>query len=210
MHAIPSLQTIPVLGVTAQVAVPLHARVLQVSLVHVMAVPTHVPATQVSVWVHMLPSLQGAVVGVLEQVAVPLHVRVLQVSLVHVMVVPTQVPVLLHLSVCVQAMPSSQSAPVLGVTVHVDVPLHARVLQVSLAHVTVVPAQTPAVHLSPYVQAMPSLHAVVSGAVGFVQAPVPMTHTPATWHWSLGVQALVQQTPPAQMLLSQSPLAMHA
>jgi hypothetical protein len=47
VQALPSLQA-PILGVTVQVAVPLHVRVLQVSLVHVTAVPVQVPFEQAS------------------------------------------------------------------------------------------------------------------------------------------------------------------
>jgi hypothetical protein len=98
VHAMPSLQA-AVVKVTAQVGVPLHDRVLQVSLVHVIGVPVQVPALQVSVWVHAMPSLQAAVVKVTAQVGVPLHDRALQVSLVHVSAVPAQTPLPLQRSV---------------------------------------------------------------------------------------------------------------
>src|SRR6185295_19275439 len=35
-----------------------------------------------------------------------------------------------------------------------------------------------------FVHALPSLHAVPSGAAGFEHAPVAGSQTPATWHWS--------------------------
>ena len=38
------------------------------------------------------------------------------------------------------------------------------------------------------VHALPSLHDVPSGAVGFEQAPVVGLHTPTAWHLSLAVQ----------------------
>ena len=47
--------------------------------------------------------------------------------------------------------------------------------------------QTPVWHVSVCVQALPSLHEVPSGALGFVQVPVAGLHVPATWHCSLAV-----------------------
>jgi len=38
------------------------------------------------------------------------------------------------------------------------------------------------------VQALPSVHVEPLDFVGFEQTPVPVLHTPATWHWSSGVQ----------------------
>ena len=49
------------------------------------------------------------------------------------------------------------------------------------------PVHTPAWHVSVCVHRLPSLHAVPFGAAGFEQAPVPGSHVPATWHWSLAV-----------------------
>src|SRR5256885_783004 len=51
-------------------------------------------------------------------------------------------------------------------------------------HVTAVPAQTPAWHVSPVVHALPSLQAVPLAATGFEQAPVAGSQVPAGWHWS--------------------------
>src|SRR5204863_2203686 len=45
-----------------------------------------------------------------------------------------------------------------------------------------VPAQLPPWQESPVVQALPSLQAVPSGALGLVQLPVAGLHVPATWH----------------------------
>jgi hypothetical protein len=50
------------------------------------------------------------------------------------------------------------------------------------------PPQLPAEQTSPAVHWLPSLHAVPSGANGFEQLPVPGSHAPATWHWSLAAQ----------------------
>jgi len=60
---------------------------------------------------------------------------------------PTHVP-LVHTSVCVHALPSLQELPLSGVTVHVLVPLHVRVLHVSLVQVIDVPPHVPVVHTS--------------------------------------------------------------
>src|SRR5437763_287673 len=86
VQASPSSQLVPVSGVTVQLDVPLQVRVLHVSEVQVMAVPTHCPLLlQVSSNVQALASLHAApVLGVTVQLAVPLQVRVLHVSEVHV------------------------------------------------------------------------------------------------------------------------------
>src|SRR6266571_6368688 len=95
-QALPSSHAAPVLGVTVQLAVPLQVRVLHVSEVQVMAVPTHCPLLlQVSSNVQALASLHAApVLGVTVQLAVPLQVRVLHVSEVHVTAVLWQTPAL--------------------------------------------------------------------------------------------------------------------
>src|SRR5207248_5175639 len=48
--------------------------------------------------------------------------------------------------------------------------------------------QTPAWHVSPPVQVLPSSQAVPSGAGGLEQTPVTGSRVPATWHGSSGVQ----------------------
>src|SRR6266478_3866688 len=61
VQALPSSQLVPVSGVTAQLDVPLQVRVLHVSEVQVMAVPTHCPLlSQVSLNVQVLPSSHAA------------------------------------------------------------------------------------------------------------------------------------------------------
>src|SRR5947207_446422 len=111
-QASPSSQLVPVSGVTVQLAVPLQVRVLHVSEVQVMAVPTHWPLpSQVSLKEQASPSSQLVpVLGVTVQLAVPLQVRVLHVSEVHVTAVLLQTPAS-QLSM-VQAFPSWQSATV--------------------------------------------------------------------------------------------------
>src|SRR5439155_13836728 len=48
--------------------------------------------------------------------------------------------------------------------------------------------QLPLWQVSVCVQALPSLHAVPSIAVGLEQLPVAGSHVPAVWHWSRAVQ----------------------
>jgi hypothetical protein len=81
------------------------------------------------------------------------------------------------------------------------------------AHETgLAPVQTPAMQVSVCVHAFMSLQPVPFVAVGLVHAPVPVMQTPAVWHWSLATQGLMllQQKPPAQTLVLQSLLVMHA
>src|SRR5436189_82736 len=78
-----SLQPVPVLGVTVQLAVPLQVRVLHVSEVHVTAVLWQTPASQLSM-VQAFPSLQAATVeqGVQRAMAVLRQTPALQESMV--------------------------------------------------------------------------------------------------------------------------------
>jgi hypothetical protein len=55
---------------------------------------------------------------------------------------------------------------------------------------TGIPTQPPDWHVSPDVQMLASVHVVPSAAVGLEQRPVPVSQTPATWHWSLAVQTV--------------------
>src|SRR3989441_551144 len=77
-QASPSSQLVPVSGVTVQLDVPLQVRVLHVSEVQVIVVPTHCPPpAQVSLKVQALPSSQaGAVGGVTGELGVALQRRV--------------------------------------------------------------------------------------------------------------------------------------
>src|SRR2546427_291684 len=94
VQASPSLQLVPVSGVTVQLEVPLQVRVLHWSEVQVSAVPTHCPLpSQVSLKEQASPSLQLVPVsGVTVQLDVPLQVRVLHWSEVQVSAVPTHCP----------------------------------------------------------------------------------------------------------------------
>lgn len=73
VQALPSLQA-EVVNATAQVAVPLHVRVLQVSLVQVMAVPAQTPfPLQRSVCVQATPSSQAVLLPTLAQTPPAAH-----------------------------------------------------------------------------------------------------------------------------------------
>jgi len=50
------------------------------------------------------------------------------------------------------------------------------------------PVQVPAWQVSSCVHRLPSLHGVLSAAVGFEHAPVAGLHMPAVWHWSEALQ----------------------
>src|SRR2546428_1737408 len=216
VQALPSSQLVPVSGVTVQLDVPSQVRVLHWSEVQVIVVPTHCPPpSQVSLKVQALPSSQLVPAsGVTVQLDVPLQVRVLHVSEVQVIVVPTHCPLPSQVSLNVQVLPSSHAAPVLGVTVQLDVPLQVRVLHVSEVHVTAVLWQTPAVQESGG-QAVPS---VQSAAVeqGVQPAMAILSQTPASQvsvvqaFWSLQSLAVEQGVQPAIAVLRQAPAAPQA
>jgi hypothetical protein len=50
------------------------------------------------------------------------------------------------------------------------------------------PAHVPAWQRSCRVHALPSMHAVPFGFIGFEQTPLAGSHVPASWHWSLATQ----------------------
>src|SRR5438552_2103828 len=185
VQELPSSQLVPVSGVTVQLAVPLQVRVLHWSEVQMLAVPTHCPPlVQVSLNEQALPSSQLAPVsGATVQLAVPLQVRVLHWSEVQVIAVPTHCPSLVQVSLNEQALPSSQAAPVSGVTVQLAVPLQVRVLHWSEVHVMAVPTHwPPLLHVSLNEQVLPSSHAApVLGVT--VQLAVPLQVR--VLHWSL-------------------------
>src|SRR5438552_1132645 len=211
VQELPSSQLVPVNGVTVQLAVPLQVRVLHWSEVQVRAVPTHCPPlVQVSLNEQSLPSSQLVPVsGVTVQLAVPLQVRVLHWSEVQVMAVPTHCPPLVQVSLNEQALPSSHAAPVLGVTVQLDVPLQVRVLHVSEVHVTAVLWQMPASQVST-VQAFPSLQ-LAAVEQGVQPAMRVLWQTPETQEsvvqafWSPQSAAVVQGVQPSIGVLSQTP-----
>src|SRR6266481_1215329 len=212
VQALPSSQLVPVSGATAQLAVPLQVRVLHWSDVQVIVVPTHCPPpSQVSLKVQALPSSQLVPVsGVTVQLDVPLQVRVLHVSEVQVMAVPTHCPLLLQVSLNVQVLPSSHAAPVLGVTVQLDVPLQVRVLHVSEVQVMAVLWQTPASQVS-MVQAFWSLQSLAAEQ-GVQPAIAVLWQTPASQvsvvqaFWSLQSLAVEQSVQPAMAVPPHCPL----
>src|SRR5437764_2078446 len=148
------------------------------------ALPTQVPFWQVSAAVQALPSSHAApVLGVTVQLAVPLQVCVLHWSEVQVIAVPTHSPPLVQVSLKVHALPSSHAAPVLGVTVQLDVPLQVRVLHWSEVQVIAVPTHWPLPsQVSLKEQASPSSHGAPSALAGFEHSPVAGLHMPASWH----------------------------
>ncbi len=207
VQALPSSQLVPVSGVTVQLDVPSQVRVLHWSEVQVIVVPTHCPPpSQVSLKVQALPSSQLVPVsGVTAQLDVPLQVRVLHVSEVQVMAVPTHCPLPSQVSLNVQVLPSSHAAPVLGVTVQLDVPLQVRVLHVSEVHVMAVLWQTSASQVS-MVQAFPSLQSATVEH-GVQPARAVLWQTPASQEsvvqafWSLQSATVEQGVQPARAVL---------
>src|SRR5882724_10263927 len=106
---------------------------------------------------------------------------------------PMQAPAS-QVSVCVQALPSSQGAP-LGLAGLLQMPVaglqapaawhwSAAVQATGLA-----PTQAPAWRVSVCVQALPSLHGAPLGLAGLLQMPDAGLQAPAVWHWSAAVQA---------------------
>src|SRR5207244_10276321 len=137
------------------------------------------PPSQVSLAVQALASSQLVPVsGVTAQLEVPSQVRVLHVSEVQMMAMPTLCPLPSQVSLNVQVLPSSQAAPVLGVTVQLDVPLQVRVLHVSEVQVMAVLWQTPASQVS-MVQAFPSLQSATVGS-GVQPAIAVLSQPPAS------------------------------
>jgi hypothetical protein len=178
----------------------------------------HTPAWQESVWVQALLSVQGSpsILAVSEHDPFAgLHVAMWHWSeAVHITgFAPTQAPIWQE-SVWVQALLSVQGSPFI-LTVFEHVPfagLHVAMWHWSEAvHVTgFAPTQAPIWQESVCVHAFPSLQPKPFAAVGLVHAPVTVMQTPAVWHWSLAVQALAQQKPPAHALVLQSLLAKQA
>jgi hypothetical protein len=153
-----------------------------------------VPAWHVSVFVQALLSLHDAPLAFAGLEHRP--VAMLQVpaswhwsGAAHVTgLAPVQVPAW-HVSVCVQALLSLHDAPLAFAGLeHRPV----AVLQVpaswhwsGTAHATgLLPAHTPAWHMSICVQALLSLHVVPLALLGNEQTPLTGLQEPAVWHWS--------------------------
>src|SRR5205823_19048 len=227
VQALPSSPAAPVMGVTVQLDVPLQVRVLHVSEVHVMAVPTHSPLLeQVSLYVQALPSSHVApVFGVTVQLAVPLQVRVLHASEVHVTAVlwqtpasqvstvqafPSLPPLAVQVSVQVAGVPSWQAPASLGLAVQAALSLQVGAVEACVVQATAVLWQTPASQES-VVQAFPSLQSatVVQGVqpaiAVFWQTP-PEQESVVQAFWSLQSAAVEQSVQPARAVPAHCPL----
>src|SRR5947208_3510266 len=108
------------------------------------------------------------------QASSPVQAFVLPWAEVQVIAAPTHWPPPVQVSLTVQALPSSHAAPVLGVTVQLDVPLQVWVLHWSEVQVIAVPTHWPLPsQVSLKEQASPSSQLVpVSGVT--VQLAVPL------------------------------------
>src|SRR2546425_536491 len=104
---------------------------------------------------------------------------------------PTQMPAS-QASVCVQASPSSQGAPLglAGLLQMPDAGLQAPAVWhwSAAVHTTgFAPTQMPASQASVCVQPSPSSQGAPSGLAGFRQMPDAGLQAPAVWHWSAAV-----------------------
>src|SRR5437899_892902 len=156
------------------------------------------PASQVSVWVQALPSLQALPSALLGLEQVPLAgsqtpaswhwSRAAQTT----GFVPVQMPDW-QLSVWVQASPSAQAAPSVLFGLE-QVPLAGSQTPASWHWSSTVqttgfaPVQTPDWHESLCVQASPSEQALPFALSGLEQVPLAGSQMPASWHWSSAVQ----------------------
>jgi len=106
----------------------------------------------------------------------PLQGWVWQTVVLHIDTrVPTQTPAPLHWSPTVQAFPSLQTFPFPFAIVQVALPLHVWVRQVVLVQLIAVPMHVPRpLQWSPNVQAFPSSHVFVAGALVGWQVDVPL------------------------------------
>jgi hypothetical protein len=118
-----------------------------------------------------------------------------------------------QVSLCVHASPSLHTVPLGAVAFehcpvlvsHVPATWHA---SEAVQATGFEPVQVPVWHESLCVHALPSLHAVPSGAVGFEHWPVPGSHVPATWHASDAVH--VTGLAPVQVPAWHESLCVHA
>jgi len=163
-------------------------------VLHVIAVPAHVPFEHVSFVVQALLSSHEAVLFVCVQ-----PVDVLQPSVVQTLpssqfgaAPPTHVPPL-HVSFVVHALPSSHPVP-FALFGFVQTPVPVSQVPTSWHWSSAVqttgfdPVHTPDWQVSVCVQAFESLHAVPFVLLGFEQTPVLVLQTPTSWHWSRAVQ----------------------
>ncbi len=118
-----------------------------------------------------------------------------------------------HVSDCVHLFPSSHEVPfAFAGFEHVPVPeSHVPALWhwSCAVHVTgLLPVHFPCWQVSVRVHAFPSLHAVPSALSGFEHVPLPLSHTPTLWHWSLAVH--VTGLPPVHVPAWHVSVCVHA
>src|SRR2546427_5773254 len=118
-----------------------------------------------------------------------------------------------QMSVCVQALPSSQGAPsgLAGLLQRPGAGLQTPAVWhwSAAVHTTgLAPTQMPASQASVCVQASPSSHGAPSSLAGLLQTPVAGVHAPAAWHWSAAVHAT--GLAPTQMPASQASVCLQA
>ncbi len=155
--------------------------------------PAHCPPEHVSFAVHALPSSQGAVFTAYMQPRAGSHVSSVQgfPSLqgtgapgMHTPSAQWSLPA----AQPVQRLPSSHGF-VLFTCTQPDAGSQESSVQTfaSSQRSGAPPRHWPLAQASLVVQALPSLHAVPSGAAGFEHWPVPASQVPATWHGSEAV-----------------------
>jgi hypothetical protein len=162
------------------------------SAAQTVAVPVQAPAWQLSLAVQALASLQAVPSG-LAKAAQPVagsHTPAVWHELAAQITggPPLQAPPW-HVSVEVQALPSSHAVPFgFGVAAEhtPDCGLHTPAAKHGIPGAGQTtgfePAHTPAAHVSVWVQPLPSLHIVPSGFAGNAQRPVCGAQVPAVWH----------------------------
>ena len=170
VQALPSEHAAPSLPAT----LPQPLTASQVSTVHGFAsvqsrfvgVPAHLPLAHLSLWVQETSSLQLAVLNVGTQPVAGTQVSSVQTSpSLHVNALPLHKP-LAQASALVQALLSVQDAPSLpaGLVQPVAGSQPSAVHGSPSLQVMAEPLQAWATHVSPLVQALPSLHAVLASA----------------------------------------------
>ena len=178
VHALPSLHVEPLdLFGLLQMPVPeLHVPTSwhwSTALQTTGLAPTHLPAAQVSVWVHESPSVQAAPLlpATCLQPCVASHVSMVHGSLSSqslLVVVPPQVP-LAHLSLCVHATSSLQDAVLKLATQPSTLSQIWSVHGLPSLHVKLLPLHRPLAHWSALVQASLSVQLAPSLPAGVVQ-----------------------------------------
>src|SRR5947208_3101175 len=154
--------------------------------------PTQMPASQASVRVQALPSSQpvpSGLAGLLQTPDAGLQMPAVWhwSAAVHTTgLAPTQAPAA-QVSVCVQALASSQGAPssLAGLlqTPVAGLQVPAVWHWLAAVHTTgFAPTQAPAWQVSLCVHALPSWHSAPLGLAGLLQAPVAGSQVPAVWH----------------------------